>query len=96
MATEFVFTEENFQNPKLPTGLKVLDVPLEIATDESLQGYGRLIHSRDEISVSEGNFEIRQWPVSGWRQLDPGTGDEAGTTEGGSNTPFKKAIGLRE
>ncbi|GMH50116.1 hypothetical protein TL16_g00697 [Triparma laevis f. inornata] len=28
------------------------------------------------------NFEIVKWPVQGRRQLDPGTGDEAGTTEG--------------
>merc|ERR1712232_992261 len=27
-------------------------------------------------------FEIVPWPVAGWRSLDPGTGDEAGTTEG--------------
>ena len=25
---------------------------------------------------------LKKWPVSGWRQLDPDTGDEAGTTEG--------------
>lgn len=82
MSTAFVFTEDNFRNPELPPNLKVLDVPLEVATDASLQGYGKLIHSRDEICVKEGNFEIKPWPVSGWRQLDPGTGDEAGTTEG--------------
>jgi len=60
----------------------VVDVPLELATDQSLKGYGRIIHSKDEISVSNGNFEIKPWPVQGWRKLDPGTGDEAGTTEG--------------
>ena len=87
MSTEFVFTEENFRNPELPPDLKVLDVPLDVATDESLQGYGKLIYSRDEICVGEGNFEIKPWPVSGWRQLDPGTGDEAGTTEGDKCLP---------
>ena len=79
---DFVFTEDNFRNPPLPKGLKVIDVPLEVATDESLEGYGRIIHSRDEVSVPNGNFEIKPWPVQGWRKLDPGTGDEAGTTEG--------------
>ena len=27
-------------------------------------------------------YPLKKWPVSGWRQLDPDTGDEAGTTEG--------------
>merc|ERR1719402_2037591 len=44
---------------------------------------GRILHSKDECSVEKGNFEIKPWPVQGWRRLDPGTGDEAGTTEGG-------------
>jgi len=44
--------------------------------------YGRVLHSKDECSVERGNFEIKPWPVQGWRKLDPGTGDEAGTTEG--------------
>ena len=82
MSSDFVFTKENFSNPSLPRGLQVVDVPLELATDQSLKGYGRIIHSKDEISVSNGNFEIKPWPVQGWRKLDPGTGDEAGTTEG--------------
>ena len=82
MSGSFVFTEDNFRNQVLPSELKVLDVPLEVATEESLEGYGRIIHSRDEVSVAQGNFEIRPWPVQGWRQLDLGTGDEAGTTQG--------------
>jgi len=28
-------------------------------------------------------------PVQGWRQLDPGTGDEAGTTEGSFDVEWK-------
>ena len=81
-AAPFVFTSENFRAPKLPHGLKVHDVPVQPATAETLAGYGRLISSADEISVEHGNFEIVPWPVSGWRSLDPHTGDEAGTTEG--------------
>ena len=41
-----------------------------------------LIAGADDISVENRNFEILPWPVNGWRSLDPGTGDEAGTTEG--------------
>jgi hypothetical protein len=81
-ASSFVFTPDNFTDPKLPSGLTVIDAPLTLATEESLAGYGRLVNSADEFTVEKKNFEIIPWPVSGWRELDPGTGDEAGTTEG--------------
>lgn len=82
-ATEsFVFTEENFKAPKLPAGLAVRDVPLVPATNEALKGLGYLVHDPDEHTVEGGTFEIKQWPQPGWRKMDPGTGDEAGTTEG--------------
>jgi hypothetical protein len=80
---QYIFSSSNFRNPVLPRGLKVLDVPLFEATDESLKVVGaRLIHGPDEVTCEKGNFEIVKWPVKGWRQLDPETGDEAGTTEG--------------
>ena len=78
----YIFTEENFRNPDIPAGLEVLDVPLVPATDEALKGFGFIISAADEVTVEKGNFEIVKWPVQGFRQLDPGTGDEAGTTEG--------------
>ena len=78
----FTFTPENFRAPKLPSGLRVLDVPAVEATEASLNGYGYLIDSSDERTVEQGNFEIVRWPQPGWRKLDPMTGDEAGTTEG--------------
>ena len=78
----FEFTAENFARPDLPHGLEVVDVPLLEATDENLEGFGYVIHSADERTVENGNFEIVPWPTSGWRALDPDTGDEAGTTEG--------------
>ena len=34
----FVFTRDNFRRPKLPSGLTVVDVPLEEATDDALKG----------------------------------------------------------
>ena len=81
-ATPFEFTPENFSKPELPSNLKVLDVPLTLATDESLLGYGHIVRSKDQFTTEKGNFEITPWPVTGWRPLDPHTGDEAGTVEG--------------
>ena len=43
----------------------------------SLQGYGRLVEAPEACEI-----EIVQWPAPGWRAVDPGTGDEGGTTEG--------------
>ena len=79
---KFQFTSENFRRPSLPKGLKVIHVPLTLATEDSLKGYGRLVRSLDEFTCEKKNFEITPWPTLGWRTLDPGTGDEAGTTEG--------------
>ena len=80
-STPVVFTPETFSNPELPEGLALLDVPLTLATDESLKGFGRIVHSADEFTTEKGNFEIETWPLSGWRKMDPHCGDEAGTTE---------------
>ena len=79
---QFVFTAENFRNPELPSGLDIVDVPLVEATKESLEGYGVIVEDPEDFTVEKGTFEIVPWPVQGWRKLDPGTGDEAGTTEG--------------
>ena len=79
----FTFTAENFRKPILRHGLKIIDVPSFEATAKSLAEVGaHLIDGPDERTVLAGNFEIVRWPASGWRQLDPDTGDEAGTTEG--------------
>ena len=59
---EFVFSEENFVNPNLPKGLKVLDIKLVKATEKSLKGFGKLFSSQDELTVDKKNFEIKQWP----------------------------------
>ena len=79
----FTFSPENFRDPNLPSGLRVIDVPAAKATDETLSEVGAcLIHEPDERTVANKNFEIVRWPQPGWRPLDPQTGDEAGTTEG--------------
>lgn len=57
--------------------LKVHEVPLIEANEDNLEGYGRLFEdpARQEV-------EIVTWPAQGWRPIDPGTGNEGGTTEG--------------
>ena len=38
LSEKFIFTEKNFQNPKLPSGLEILDIPLVEATEQNLEG----------------------------------------------------------
>lgn len=89
MSENFVFTSENFQAPKLLAGLTVVDVPVELATEESLKDYGFLVKSPADFTTSAKTFEIVRWPQPGWRRLDPDTGDEAGTTEGHFNVRWE-------
>ena len=58
-------------------GLRAIDTPLIRATPESLAGYGQLVTDPDHHPI-----QIVRWPAKGWRQVDSGTGDEGGTTEG--------------
>ena len=62
-------------------GLNIVDVPLVEATDKSLVGYWAIVHDPEDFTVAKRTFEIVPWPTQRWRKLDPGTGDEAGTTE---------------
>jgi len=57
--------------------LPLVEVPLVIATDESVQAYGCLVDDPDGFEI-----EIVTWPASGWRPVDAGTGNEAGFVEG--------------
>ncbi|MEM7292232.1 MAG: ureidoglycolate lyase [Pseudomonadota bacterium] len=61
------------EKPSLPWH----EVPLIEATDETVQGYGKLVDSPDECEI-----EIVTWPAQGWRPIDAGTGNEAGYVEG--------------
>ena len=81
-AADSGFSAEKFSAPALPANLEVHELPLALATEESLAGFGLLVQSRDEFTVARGNFEIETWPLSGWRKMDDGCGDEAGTVEG--------------
>ncbi len=57
--------------------VEVIEIPLIEATNENLKGYGNLV---DEYEQSD--IEIVTWPKQGWREIDEGTGDEGGTTQG--------------
>ncbi|HJQ55770.1 MAG TPA: ureidoglycolate lyase [Vineibacter sp.] len=67
----------DYLDPPVPSGLRVIDVPLIDASEASLKGYGEIVRDPHRHRV-----EIVKWPVRGWRTLDAGTGDEGGTTEG--------------
>ena len=55
----------------------IFEIPLIKATEQNLKGYGNLIDKFENCEI-----KITKWPKQGWRQIDPGTGDEGGTTEG--------------
>lgn len=52
-------------------------VSMVIADENSLKGYGKIVTDYEKTEV-----EITPWPVSGWRQLYPGTGTMAGIMGG--------------
>jgi len=57
--------------------VKRVETPLVRATPDSLAGLGLCVASPEDLAI-----EIVRWPARGWRPVDPGTGDEGGTTEG--------------
>ncbi len=75
-ATEVDQVVFDYLNPRVPAGLRLVDVPLVRATEQSIQGYGEIARSKDH------RIEIVPWPLTGHRKLDAGTGIEGGTTEG--------------
>jgi len=75
-------SKEKYCNPELCKGLSSYRVPIKLATNENLKGLGCIVDDPEDFTVEKGTFEIRKWPTSGWRKMDPGCGDEAGTTEG--------------
>ncbi|MBL4907963.1 MAG: ureidoglycolate lyase [Sneathiella sp.] len=70
-APNFIF--EANEKPSLP----LHSVPLVVATDEAVEGYGCLVENPDKFDI-----EIVKWPAQGWRAVDDGTGDEGGFVEG--------------
>jgi hypothetical protein len=67
----------NYLSPEVPGGLPLHEVPIVVATAESLAGFGEIVTEHRSHRV-----EIVTWPQQGWRPVDPGTGDEGGTAEG--------------
>ena len=64
-------------SPTLHDRLKSHPVPLIEASAATLAGLGELVSDPERHPV-----EIVTWPALGSRPVDPGTGNEAGTTEG--------------
>ena len=58
-----------------------VEIPLVKATNENLKDCGYLIDSYENSDI-----EIVTWPKQGWREIDKGTGNEGGTTEGSFDT----------
>ncbi len=56
---------------------KVCETPVVRATDQALQGYGRLVEEPAGVPI-----EITRWPAAGWRAVDENTGDQGGVAEG--------------
>ena len=69
------------------SSIKKIEIPLIEATNENLQGYGYLVDNFDKCEI-----EIVKWPKQGWREIDEGTGNEGGTTEGPFEAWWDKGI----
>jgi ureidoglycolate lyase len=53
------------------------ELPVVLATDESLKGYGCLVDDPKRFPI-----EIVRWPAAGWRPIDENSGNQGGVTEG--------------
>ncbi len=69
------------------TPTQAIEIPLIEATNESLKGYGYLIDS-----YGNSDIEIVTWPKQGWREIEQGTGNEGGVTEGSFDTWWDGSI----
>lgn len=74
----------DYLSPDVPEQLPWHDVPLVVATDESVTDYGCLVENPADFEI-----EIVQWPAQGWRPIDAGTGDEGGVVEGIFHSEWK-------
>ena len=64
-----------------------IEIPLIEATNQNLKGYGYLVNDFDQCEI-----EIVTWPKQGWRNIEEGTGNEGGTTEGPFETWWEEGI----
>ena len=60
---------------------EAIEIPLIKGTNENLKGYGYLINNYEKSEI-----EIVTWPKQGWREIDEGTGNEGGSTNGSFDT----------
>lgn len=67
--------------------LKTYQVPLIVANEENIKGYGCLVDDPNNFAI-----EIVQWPAQGWRKIDANTGDEGGFVEGIFNSYWQGDI----
>ncbi len=65
----------------------IFEIPLIKATNDNLNKYGYLVDNFDKCEI-----KITQWPKQGWRDVDIGTGDEGGTTEGSFDVWWEQNI----
>jgi len=70
----------------MPSNNKI-EIPLIEATNQNLKGYGYLVNDFDQCEI-----EIVTWPKQGWRNIEEGTGNEGGTTEGPFETWWEENI----
>ena len=66
-----------YNSTKIMPSFNKVEIPLVNATNENLKGYGYLVDVYDQCKI-----EIVTWPKQGWRDIEEGTGNEGGTTEG--------------
>ena len=64
-----------------------IEIPLIEATNQNLKEYGYLVNDFDQCEI-----EIVTWPKQGWRNIEEGTGNEGGTTEGPFETWWENNI----
>jgi ureidoglycolate lyase len=57
--------------------LKLVQVPVIEASDDSVKEYGCLVDDPDNFEI-----EIVTWPAQGWRAVDADTGNQGGVVEG--------------
>ena len=71
-------TTIDYLNPNIPAGLEHRKMPIKIADEQNLSGYGQLVSGQYE----DFPIEIVRWPATGTRPVDEDSGDEGGTTQG--------------
>ena len=77
----FMTTENSqrfdFMKPDVPPGLPHFQIPLIRATPANFAPYGTIV-----TDFMNHPVPVTQWPHTGWRPVDPGTGDEGGYMDG--------------